>query len=63
VQTMSELKPCPFCGGEMFTENVWQNADGVYWQVQCPYCGAMTDWDYGMDRAIKAWNRRAENDR
>ncbi|MBO7275069.1 MAG: Lar family restriction alleviation protein [Clostridia bacterium] len=60
---MSELKPCPFCGYDLDTQSVWQSADGKCWQVQCPACGVMTDWECGMDKAINAWNRRADNER
>ena len=61
VQTMSELKPCPFCGYDLDTKSLWHSADGKFWQVQCPACGVMTDWEYGMDKAINAWNRRVSN--
>ncbi len=51
----SELKPCPFCGGE--AEYVGSEGKG-YW-VQCKACYARGPWgDYGY-QALAAWNRRA----
>ena len=64
VQTMIELKPCPFCGGKarLFVSN------GV--RVLCPECGATTRILVDSERietsavedVIKAWNRRKNND-
>lgn len=64
VQTMNELKPCPFCGGKarLFVSN------GV--RVLCPICGATTRILVDSERVgtsavedvIKAWNRRGNND-
>ena len=57
---MSELKPCPFCGGEAELRD-----DGVDYpySVQCTECGGMTCWYLHDDTpfgAIDAWNMRAE---
>lgn len=46
---MSELKPCPFCGGE--AEAVHE-INGM-WTVECVKCGALVD-------GIEAWNTRVE---
>ena len=52
---MSELLPCPFCGGEA---NTW---DGVYmWYVVCKECGAAGSPCLTEAEAIEAWNSRAE---
>ena len=45
---MTELKPCPFCGGE--AEAVHE-INGM-WTVECTKCGALVD-------GIAAWNTRA----
>lgn len=54
---MSELKPCPFCGGEARFK-VWGNVAGV----ECDRCGIGTHTacidEY--QNAIDAWNTRAE---
>jgi len=51
-----ELKPCPFCGGEV---EIFDNEDG--WFIECGKCGAgkicATE-----SKAIAAWNRRAGGD-
>lgn len=48
---MTELKPCPFCGGQakMFS------AFGT--QVQCTKCGAKV-YDLVMELALAKWNNR-----
>ena len=69
---MSELKPCPFCGGKAYMA---QNYLGQKY-VRCPECGACVfgkDTDdfriskMGEEKAEKAaaesWNRRADDDR
>lgn len=53
---MSELKPCPFCGGE--AELTGFDAP-EYW-VWCPNCKASTDAHTCKGGAIEAWNTRAE---
>lgn len=61
----SELKPCPFCGGEArlyhCTGMVWE------WRVACEACNVMVrrnahkghDTDPGRADAITAWNTRS----
>ena len=51
---MSELKPCPFCGGEGV-------ADGViaYWVSCGNFCGGQTSSYTSKDSAVEAWNTRA----
>ena len=66
--SMSELKPCPFCGGKayLFVDN------GI--RVLCVQCGASSKVLCDMRTAngvagnatksvIEAWNRRANNDK
>jgi len=60
---MSDLKPCPFCGGE--ANLVGYGLTGVMKVVQCSDCGARTRaFDPKIKRgenAIDAWNRRASD--
>ena len=55
---MSELKPCPFCGGEATLR--YEPSPGVYY-VHCDTCGSETG-NTGLyrkeDKAIDAWNTR-----
>lgn len=53
---MTDLKPCPFCGGEAELAGV--NAP-EFW-VWCPSCKASTAAHTGKQSAIEAWNTRAE---
>ena len=59
VQTMAELKPCPFCGGEA------KLAEGELgqWIVRCTKCPCDVGryWFSRKADAKKAWNRRADN--
>jgi len=52
---MTNLLPCPFCGGE---------ADYGYdlCIISCKACGASTDFHDTTDEAIAAWNCRIEPD-
>lgn len=55
---MSELKTCPFCGGEARFETYGD----AYCAVVCQSCNCGTNtmsFDDSM-RAVAAWNRRAE---
>lgn len=51
---MTELRSCPFCGGE---PEMISGGPGSHY-VTCSGCGATTD-DGSTERAIAAWNRRA----
>lgn len=58
---MEKLKPCPFCGGKgIYKRDNWDCF------IRCEECNANTnkihiDFEYSAkDRAIKAWNKRAE---
>ena len=50
------LKPCPFCGGEAISRG--SDYDG-YW-VTCRGCMAFPFKKNTRERAIEAWNTRAE---
>lgn len=57
---MIELKPCPFCDGEVILETVdGNNPEGYY--ICCPKC----DFESGVYSEpkfiIEKWNRRSDN--
>ena len=55
---MSELEPCPFCGGEA-DYHIHERIG-----VECLACGAGFATVFGSrEEAAEAWNRRAENDK
>ena len=53
---MSELKPCPFCGGKAKKEYVYD----LFW-CQCESCFAYTIAHRREQRAIDAWNNRYDS--
>ena len=67
---MSELKPCPFCGGQarIFTKRVHSENHHLQLDVKCEYivkcnrCRASMSCYASKAWAINAWNRRADNE-
>ena len=54
---MSELKPCPFCGGEAeFLVYEYSVNSGT---VECKSCATTSNLITDRESAIKAWNTRA----
>ena len=66
-QTEQELKPCPFCGGEVEIECI----DKEYFYISCENCCSSTSFGIVFEdgtaaeatkaESIEAWNRRADN--
>ena len=55
---MSDLKPCPFCGGKA---RLNEYKDGEVWyEVWCDECAVRTEQYETVDEAVKVWNRRTE---
>lgn len=50
-----ELKPCPFCGGEVKTD---RSSNIIGFQVYCAPCRIQTAWERTMEEAARRWNRR-----
>ena len=59
----TELKPCPFCGGQANHE-IFSDGFFVWCRVECKPCGVMlTVPCETRNEGINAWNRRAENEK
>ena len=56
---MTELKPCPFCGGEADIFDYWNEWKKKYrWVVMCTNCkGGLGELDT-KEEAIEKWNNR-----
>ena len=54
---MTELKHCPFCGGEANIDC----GNGIYkrYYIYCTKCGTRHPSRLTREKAIEAWNRRA----
>ena len=59
--TMSELKPCPFCGcsATVLAKQIY--SEKILFVVACDVCGGKTRGFHGSKEAIEAWNRRVDN--
>lgn len=58
----TELKPCPFCGGEAEKKKYRFQNKTVY-VVMCSVCTSRSPMflEEAKERAIIAWNRRADD--
>lgn len=55
-----ELRPCPFCGGSVtLYGGRLRDGDCI---IVCDKCGAASAYFYDIDRAVRAWNRRVEDE-
>ncbi|WP_081451522.1 Lar family restriction alleviation protein [Achromobacter piechaudii] len=65
---MSDLKPCPFCGGAAEMYNPFHilgnpsQAATYRGGVRCRACGCGSRATTPPDEAVKVWNRRATTD-
>ena len=57
---MSDLKPCPFCGGDAYTEIYIVEAAAGCRECQFKVTREHRPYEYdGLPKVIAAWNRRA----
>lgn len=57
---MSDLKPCPFCGGEAETLTAESMHGGYLFGIMCNDCRSRGDVYDTEAEAIAAWNSRAD---
>ena len=56
---MSDLKPCPFCGGEAELKRVERTILGTeYFSVICTTCHCQTAGNQDVEKSIAVWNTR-----
>lgn len=60
---MDELKPCPFCGASEPDIETEEKFGIIYRKVVCWACGSSSNGYLDEKRAIKAWDRRADDAR
>ena len=59
----NELKPCPFCKETEFIEVRFEKLFNVdFHYVRCQICCARGPMNIYKEKAIEAWNRRAEEE-
>lgn len=54
----TELKACPFCGGEAYLDKVTE--DYPNYVIRCANCRVSTQWCVDKNKAAELWNRRAQ---
>lgn len=62
-----KLKQCPFCGGDAVLVREYNGVEAntlgmLIMSVGCTVCGASTRKTFTDDSAMRAWNRRAEDE-
>lgn len=58
-ELVSNLKPCPFCGGQAALEP----ANKIHWRVRCKdfHCGGTHLVQSEADKACEVWNKRGSS--
>lgn len=64
---MAELKPCPFCGGNVSMIQLrkplpdFENVDKGDFEVFCARCNSATVFIKATQNVDELWNRRVDN--
>jgi Lar family restriction alleviation protein len=56
--TKAELKPCPFCGGEVKIKSDCKNYIHSFYWITCNECGTRQMPSIHKEAVIESWNRR-----
>lgn len=60
---MNELNLCPFCGGEATVYDTGNHYPKIYYRILCKkWCCIQAKFYETPREAIKAWNRRMNDD-
>jgi len=59
---MTDLLPCPFCGGEAKLTELPLSQGWPLWFVQCQGCRLESPEQIEDDAAIRWWNTRVEKE-
>lgn len=61
---MTDLKPCPFCGGEgtFSTVKLHNYSSDMSFYVDCDTCGCSTSYEDTGAEVINLWNTRQSSD-
>jgi Lar family restriction alleviation protein len=59
---VSELKPCPFCGGEALMESMDAENGLPQYFVACRCCACEGPWEKSPAGASRLWNMRADGE-
>lgn len=54
---MSELLPCPFCGGKAYMQ-ISQEMETFVYYIICPHCDSAGLKSFEKEKAIERWNTR-----
>lgn len=60
---MTDLKPCPFCHcqNQLKKAHIISRRLPFWWFIECDNCHCCGETKLFLRRAVKAWNRRADN--
>jgi len=62
MKTKPELKPCPFCGSKSITVYIYKGSLLPLFSAECEECGCLLSGFDTKENAIKAWNRRKQDE-
>lgn len=62
MDKMTELKPCPFCGGEAEVCSTGTYGIKFFYRINCKrYCCIQVEFYSNKEDAAEAWNQRVND--